>query len=133
LSALLDAVDALYSGVVTEPGSWNDRRFEDWSEAIGESSELDKTSVKYVRRVMTSARKLRAFWLDRPVDDETDWQSRVDIALGNRAWRPVLDLSTHLLDVYPSAEVFERASFLFRSVNHEEFLDGVSYDEWMGG
>jgi len=131
MSALLDSVDELYSGVVSEPGDWNDQRFDDWASSLGESSALDKTSSKYVRRVVTAARKLRTFWLSRPDGREGDWRSRVDAALGNRAWRPVLDLSMHELQRDPSYELFERTSDLFRSVNHEPFLDGLGYEAYL--
>ncbi|MFV2000336.1 MAG: hypothetical protein ACC654_08255 [Acidimicrobiia bacterium] len=131
MSALLDSVDVLYRGVVSEPGEWNDQRFEDWANSLGESSALDKASSKYVRRVMTSARKLRTFWLSQPGSQEDDWRSRVDLALGNRAWRPVLDLSMHELEKDPSYELFERTSDLFRSVNHEPYLDGIGFDAFL--
>jgi hypothetical protein len=131
VSALLDSVDVLYSGVVSEPGVWNDQRFEDWANSLGESSTLDKTSSKYVRRVMASARKLRTFWLDQPDGSESDWRSRVDSALGNRAWRPVLDLLMYELKRDPSYELFERTSDLFRSVHHEPYLDGIGYDAFL--
>jgi hypothetical protein len=55
----------------------------------------------------------------------------VDTALGVRAWRPQLDLASHLLDVAPSEAIYERTVQLFRIVNNEEFLDGMSYDEWL--
>jgi len=131
MSALLDSVDALYRGVVSEPGEWNDQRFEDWANSLGELSALDKASLKYVRRVMTSARKLRTFWLSQPGGQEGDWRSRVDLALGNRAWRPVLDLSTYELQKDPSYELFERTSDLFRSVNHEPYLDGIEFEAFL--
>ncbi len=131
MSALLDSVDELYRGVVTEPGEWNDQSFDDWTSSLGDSTALDKTSSKYVRRVMTSARKLRMFWLSQPDGPEDDWRSRVDIALGNRAWRPVLDLSMHELERDPSHELFERTSDLFRSVNREPFLDGAGFEAYL--
>jgi len=131
MSALLDSVDELFRGVVTEPGEWNDQRFDDWASSLGESSALDKTSSKYVRRVMTSARKLRTFWLSQPGVRQDDWRSRVDVALGNRAWRPVLDLSMYELHRDPSYELFERTSDLFRSVNHEPFLDGAGFEAYL--
>ncbi len=133
MSTLLDAVDTLYSGVVSEPDAWNEQKFADWSDGLADSAELDRVAAKYVRRVMSASRKLQVFWSERSVDEATDWQSRVDLALGNRAWRPVLDLATHLLSTHPSPEVFEQASVLFRMVNHELFLDGVSYQEWIDG
>ena len=133
MSALLDAVDTLYAGVVSEPDAWNEQKFVDWSDGFADSTELDRVAAKYIRRVMSAGRKLQVFWSARLVDETIDWQSRVDLALGNRAWRPVLDLATHLLSTQPSHEAFARASLLFRMVNHELFLDGVSYEEWIEG
>lgn len=131
MSALLDAVEDLYRGVVTEPGEWNDQRFADWSAAVSETDTIDKTSSKYVRRSMTSARKLRTFWLSDPGGTEDEWRSRVDLALGNRAWRPLLDLSMYELEKDPSYELFHRTSGLFRSVNLEPYLDGISYEAFL--
>jgi len=131
VSQLLDSVDALYRGVVTDPDAWNDQHLEDWALSVADSSTLDKTSARYVRRVLASARKLRTFWLSQADGLESDWRSRVDLALGNRAWRPVLDLSMHELQNDPSYELFERTSDLFRSVHRELYLDGIGYQAFL--
>ena len=134
--SVLDEIDNLYEQSVTSPESVNDQMLADWAEGVASGYELDREAAKYVRRSMRNARKLAAFWAERVslsdgTDDHPDgWSSRVDLTLGVKAWRPQLDLARHLLDVTPSNEIYERASVLFRLVNNEEFLDGMSYDEW---
>jgi len=133
VSGILDDIDELYEGCVMVPGHWKSQAFADWSEAIAATNELDRQQTKYVRRAITAARKLRDFWLDRKSVESEDWKSRVDIALGPRAWRPQLDLAEHLLRTSPSQESFERVASLFPLVMNEPYLDGITYDEWDAG
>ena len=138
---LLVEVDRLYETAVTDPGSINEQSMVDWAENIAASNELDRVGYKYLRRCMNISRRLAAFWLERPRDleetrgveshDESDeWRSRVDLAFGVKAWRPQLDLAQHVLESSPCEEVFRYVSGLFRLVNGEPYLDGLSYDEW---
>lgn len=134
--SVLDEIDNLYEQAVTSPEAVNDQMLADWAEGVASSYELDREAAKYVRRSINNARKLAAFWTERGSpsdghgDDPDGWSSRVDLTLGVKAWRPQLELARHLLEVTPSSEIYERASVLFRLVNHEEFLDGMSYEEW---
>ncbi len=127
---LLDDVDRLYEGVVTDPDSWIEQRFIDWSESVISGGEIDREISKHLRRVMATARKLRVFWADRPDRPDLEWRSKVDIALGPRAWRPVLNLATVLLDSDPEEELFKRTAGLFRIVNNAPYLDGIGYEKW---
>ncbi len=131
--SLIDEVDNLYEQAVTAPDSVNEQMLTDWAEGVASGYEVDRNGAKFARRCLSSARKLAAFWVDREPgdDDPSGWTSRVDLALGIRAWRPQLDLARHLLDVAPSSEMYDRVAVLFRVVNNEEFLDGMSYDEWL--
>lgn len=131
--SLVDEVDTLYEQAVISPESINEQMLSDWAEGIATGYEIDRQGAKFVRRCLNSARKLAAFWTDRGAhsDDPSDWPSRVDLALGIRAWRPQLDLTRHLLEEAPSSEMYERAAGLFRIVNREEFLDGMPYEEWL--
>lgn len=129
---ILDEIDQLYEIAVTSPALLNDQMIQDWSEGVAEGYEVDRLGTKYVRRCVNSARKLAAFWsLRDPAEiDQTQWRSRVDVALGVRAWRPQMELAQHLLDTSPDDVTYEKAAQLFRMVNNEPFLDGMSYEVW---
>ena len=81
-----------------------------------------------------TAGKLRTFWSDdaapRP-DDHGDWRARVDIALGARAWRPLLDLAMHGLETSPSPELYEVVKDRFAVVTSQRWMEGISYEEWL--
>ncbi len=129
---VLDEVDQLYELAVSEPSCLNDQAVADWAEGVAVGYEMDRTGSKYVRRCLNVSRKLASFWTARGTvkDDPLDWRSRVDIALGIRAWRPQLDLAQHLLEISPTEGTYQRAAELFRLVNYEPFLDGMSFEEW---
>lgn len=129
---LLDDVDRLYEGCVMESDRWTEQAFVDWVEGVGTSESIDREVARYVRRCVNAARKLAAFWSDGDVADPPhEWRSRVDMALGTRAWRPQLDLAMALLDRTPTPETFEVVSVLFPVVANQPFLDGIDFDEWL--
>lgn len=132
MSGLIGEVEALYRGVVTEPNDWSAQAVSDWIEGVATSANVDKVSAKYLRRVVKMAEKLQTFWSVDPRAGKGDigWRSRVDLAFGPRAWRPVLELANHLLEVEPTEELFDTVGELFRIVNNRPWLDGGSYDEW---
>jgi hypothetical protein len=135
VTALIDEVDTLYEGVVTRPDQWDDQTIADWTEGVGTIAAVDKVSAKHLRRIVRVAEKLRRFWESdtRLTDAAIDWQSRVDIAMGPRAWRPVLELATHLLTEDPTEGLFATVGGLFRVVNNAEWMEGVPYDQWLAG
>jgi hypothetical protein len=129
---VLDEVDQLYELAVTSPISFNDQMIQDWSEGVAGGYEIDRLSAKYIRRCVNIAKKLAAFWSvrDSTQDDPAEWAPRVDLALGVRAWRPQLELAQHLLEATPDEVTYDKAAELFRIVNNEPFLDGMSYEAW---
>ena len=132
MSALLSEVELLYEGCVTNPADWGERAFADWAEGIQHVEGLDKVSARYVRRCMNAGRKLAAFWSDRGSEVASDeWRSRVDVALGARAWRPLLDLAEHELERTGAEGAFVVVSGLFPLVRNQPYLDGVGYGEWL--
>lgn len=134
MSGLLSEIDQLYELSVTEPQRCTEQFYVDWAEGIGGSPDMDKVSARYVRRCLNMARKLAGFWGERgTVTEPRDWQSRVDVALGPRAWRPQLDLAEHLLERDGSTEAFAVVSGLFPVVNNQPFLDGVTFEQWQEG
>lgn len=115
-----------------EPAVWRDQAFADWGNAVASSNELDKISARAIRRCINAARKLQVFWSDRETAHAPiGWRSRVDLALGARAWRPQLELAEHLLDQSASDDVFVVVADLFPLVRNQPFMDGVSYEEWL--
>ena len=132
--AALAGVDALYERVVNSPEAWTDAVFEDWAEeALGGGSAPSRDLARELRRCLRAARKMRDFWLDPPPgvpSDAGEWRTRVDVALGIRAWRPLLEIAQAGLRAAPSEELFEETKLRFREVHTERWMEGVSYDEW---
>lgn len=124
------AVEVLYQAVVTDPARWNEQMFAEWADAVASDGAVSRQEAKYVRRALRVAQTLHAFWLE--IEDRPDlgWESRVDLALGLKAWRPVLALAEIQLATSPSEGSFEDVAKLFPLVNNQEFLDGIDYDAW---
>jgi len=130
MSDRVAAVEALYESVVTEPERWNEQMFVDWTDTFDSDGSLSKADAKYIRRALRVAQTLRTFWAaaqDRP---DLGWESRVDLAMGPKAWRPVLDLAEGRLHESRSEESFVDVARLFPLVNGEDFLDGISFEKW---
>lgn len=134
--ATLRSIEHLYASVVDDPGRWNEQAFVDWAtDTLADAAELPKAAQREVRRGLRAAQKLQTFWANErsKVSDHDDWQSKVDIALGARAWRPLLDLARVGLDTAPSPELFDEVKDRFALVNSDRWMDGISYDEWLVG
>lgn len=134
-SGLVDRAERLYESVVTSAPDWNESRFAEWAEELAaDGADLDRETLRHVRRIIRAATRLQAFWAvddgSRP-HDHGDWRTRVDISLGPRAWRPVLELAMHGLDVDPSPELFEVVRQQFAVVNSQRWMEGVGYEEWL--
>ena len=134
MSGLLSETELLYELSVMEPQRCTEQFYVDWAEGVAGGPDVDKVSARHVRRSLTMARKLGAFWSARgPTTGPDDWRSRIDLALGARAWRPQLDLAEYLLQRDGSPEAFEVVSTLFPVVNNQPFLDGVTFEDWKQG
>ncbi len=128
------AIEGLYESVVTNPDNWGEQAFADWAnDSLADASELPREAVREIRRSLRSAQKLQAFWSSERsvVSDNNDWETKVDIGLGARAWRPLLDLARVGLRTAPSEELFEEVRQRFSLVNSDRWMDGVNYDEWL--
>jgi hypothetical protein len=131
--SVLAAVDRLYESVVTDPESWNEQSFGDWADdALHDAADLSKGAIREVRRCLRAAQKLRAFWAERAPDAaEDDWRSRVDVALGARAWRPALDLAMAGLAEDPSPELYAEVQLRFPVVHSDRWMEGIDYETWL--
>jgi hypothetical protein len=134
---ILRRIDDLYRGAVSSPKAWTDEALAEWAdEAFGAGAVPSKATAREVRRCVRAARRLREFWMDPPdrlPTDAGDWRTRVDLALGIRAWRPVLAVAQQGLDEAPSPEIFEEVKRRFREVHGQRWMEGVSFEEWEGG
>jgi len=133
---LLVQCEDLYAGVCFDAGDWPDSALADWISGIAESGQVDRETARELRRVMRSAQKLRRFWESSPANlppDHGDFRTRVDIAVGAAAWRPLLALARRGLEVSPDAELYEEVKERFRVVSGERWMEGVSYEEWLEG
>jgi hypothetical protein len=138
-SAYLGAVhsiETLYESVVTNPAAWDQQAFADWAnDAFGDAASVSKPAQREIRRALRAAQKLREFWSGEQstVSDHNDWRTRVDIALGARAWRPLLDLARIGLEEAPDEELFEQVKERFAVVTSDRWMDGISFEEWRAG
>jgi len=133
MSGLLADVESLFAESVMVPEALTEQAITDWFEGVAATSDLDKQTAKLLRRLVRTAQRLAVFWTSdaRVSDASLGWRTRVDIAMGPRAWRPVLDLSQHLLEEQPDEKTFDEVADLFRIVNGEVWLEGISYREWL--
>ena len=129
----LRSIESLYEAVVNSPDNWGEQAFVDWAnDTLGEAVELPREAIREVRRSLRSAQKLQAFWASSAsaVSDHDDWRSKVDIALGPKAWRPTLDLARIGLDDSPCEEIFLEVKERFSVVNSERWMEGISFEDW---
>jgi len=134
--ALVRMIDDLYAEVVTVPGAWSDARAVEWGTDVLAGEAADRETARHLRRVLRMTMKLAEFWRDPPPGtprDLDDWRSRVDLAVGARAWRPVLDIALGGLHAAPSVELFDEVKARFRVVNNEFWMEGVGFAEWQSG
>ena len=128
------AVMGLYESVVSEPGTWGEQAFTDWAnETLTGAHELTKDAIKQIRRSLRAAQKLQQFWLDdrSSVSDHDDWRTRVDIALGAKAWRPLLDFARIGLEMSPDEELFNEVKELFAVVTQDRWMEGIGFEQWL--
>ena len=129
--SLIQEVDLLYERCVSAPDECNDQFFVDWADGMASAEEMDRANARSIRQCIRVGQRLAAFWAAADPPDGSDWRSRVDMALGARAWRPQLDLARNLLERHPSEEHYDAVAALFPLVHNEPFLDGASYEEWI--
>lgn len=133
MSILVTEVEGLYRAVVTNPADWPPESVAEWAATIGNDTFVSRAEAKELRRIVRISQRLRDFWLtdDRRADASITWRSRVDIAMGPRAWRPVLVLAMEELAATRSFESFGRVCELFAVVNNAPFMDGASFETWL--
>jgi hypothetical protein len=130
---LLARLEGMYRLAVEAPERWSETAAAEWATEAGVSPQ-DREAARQVRRAVRLSLKLAAFWRDPPPGAPSapdDWTGRVDLALGSRAWRPLLEVARLGLATDPSPELFAEVKERFRLVHHGRWMEGVSYEEWL--
>ena len=130
---LLHRVDDLYESVVVQPDRWTDDAFSEWAGEAVIGSVPSKPIAREIRRCLRVAVKLRDFWMEdipRP-EDHGDWRTRIDLAMGPRAWRPSLAIAQIGLEEAPSEELFDEVRERFRVVYSDRWMEEVTFFEWL--
>lgn len=130
----LDAValvDDLYRRAVQAADTIDDPLLAEWMEHAGEAVGFDRQQAKALRKAVRTARRLSRYWSERAGTELPDWRNGVDEALGARGWEVHLVLVMNALDAAPDADLFEEARRLHRAVTFTEWMEGVSYDEFV--
>lgn len=128
---LVRHIDLLYERAVTDPAAIDEAALIDWTEVAADASGGDREQAKSIRRAVRTARKLARYWVDRDPSALPEWRNGVDEALGGLGWRAQLDLLMASLEQQPDPETFELAKERHRAVHFTEWMEGVSYEEWL--
>lgn len=129
------AVDDLFRRAVESPDEIDDPALGDWlsdaSDSLG--SVVSKEDARVLRLAVRLARKLAGYWAERRGSTLPDWRNGVDEALGSRGWEVQLELAMNALERDASPDLFEEVKTRFRTARFEEWMEGVDYQEWVGG
>jgi len=130
---LASRIDDLYRRAVEHPEQIDDPALIEWTESTREIAGHDRNQAKVVRRAIRTARKLARYWSERDPSTLPDWRNGVDEALGSQGWQAQLDTLRFSLEQRPDPELFERVKERHRLVHFTEWMEGVSYEEWLEG
>jgi hypothetical protein len=128
---LADQIDELYRRAIESPSAIDDPVLAEWSESAFESTGGDREAAKSLRRAVRTARKLSRYWSTRDPDVLPDWRNGVDEALGGLGWEAQLGVLMAALDTGPDSEIFEAVKARYRQVHFTEWMEGISYEEWV--
>jgi hypothetical protein len=125
------SADDLYRRAVLTPGEIDDHGLAAWLEEAALSGRVDRSAARALRKAARNAARLARYWTERDASSLPDWRNGVDEVLGASGWRPQLDLATARLEAEPSPEAFEEVKRRFRAVHFTEWMEGVSFEEWV--
>ena len=124
-------IDDLYRRAVEHPEEIDEPLLTEWAGSAAETTRHDRDQAKVVRRAIRTARKLARYWIEHDPSALPDWRNGVDEALGGRGWQAQLDTLRFSLDQTPDPEVFELIKERHRVVHFNEWMEGVTYEEWL--
>jgi len=124
-------IDQLYQRAVERPGEITEPLLIEWSEGVAEATGSDRDLARAMRRAVRTARKLARYWTEHDPDRLPDWHNGVDEALGGQGWQAQLEILRAALESNPDSELFEQVRQRHRAVHFGEWMEGVSYEEWL--
>ena len=130
-SSLAVDIDELYQRAVQDPESIGEPFLVEWMERMAEATAHDRQHAKAIRRALRTSRKLAVYWAERDPARLPDWRHGVDEVLGGRGWQAQLDIVMSALKAAPDPHLFDEAKERSRAVHFTEWMEGVSYEEWL--
>lgn len=131
-SSLALDIDEVYQRAVQDPESLDEAFLVEWLERMAEATAHDRQHAKAIRRALRISRKLAAYWIEHDSAQLPDWRHGVDELLGGRGWQAQLDIVMSALEITPDPALFEEAKQRNRAVHFTEWMEGVSFEEWLG-
>jgi hypothetical protein len=137
---VLDAIDELYRRAVEDPESIGDDELAGWladvaDVADGAGAAVDRVLVREAAKAARRSRRIARYWSDAGRDPGRlpDWRNGVDEAVGAAAWQPSLAIARRGLETEPDPDIYDTVRELFRTVNFQPWMEGVSYEEYLRG
>ena len=129
--SIADDIDQLYQRAVERAGEITEPLLIEWSERVAEATGSDRDLARAMRRAIRTARKLARYWTEHDPGRLPDWHNGVDEALGAQGWQAQLDILRAALESNPDSELFEQVRQRHREVHFTEWMEGVSFEEWL--
>ncbi|MEE9299411.1 MAG: hypothetical protein V3V29_10320 [Acidimicrobiia bacterium] len=127
----VDRIDDLFRQAIEQSDDVSEPMLAGWLEDGVEMVGHDREQAKALRRAVRTARKLAGYWLEHDPGALPHWRNGVDEALGGRGWQSQLDLLRAALESTPDPEVFEAVRERHRAVHFTEWMEAVTYEEWL--
>lgn len=124
-------IDDLYRRAVDNPEQVDDPLLMEWAEAAAGTQGNDRGRAKAIRKAIRTARKLAKYWAEHDSSGLPSWRNGVDEALGSLGWQAQLTVLRSALEAAPDPEMFEMVKQRHRAVHFSEWMEGVTYEEWV--
>jgi hypothetical protein len=129
--SIASEIDQLYQRAVERADEVTEPVLIEWADQVAEVAGSDRDLARATRRAIRTARKLAKYWTEHDPNRLPDWHNGVDEALGGQGWQAQLDILHAALERSPDSELFDQVRERHRAVHFSEWMEGVSYEEWL--
>ena len=129
--SIAEDIDQLYRRAVERGAEVTEPALIEWAEQVAGVVGSDRDLARATRRAIRTARKLAKYWIENDPDRLPDWHNGVDEALGGQGWQAQLEIMRAALESSPDSELFEQVRQRHRAVHFSEWMEGVTYEEWL--